>query len=64
MRLVIHESTGQDKLTNQIMANINYYQNSMSIIKNKLNNKMKTESDKKLTEKNKLYFIRFSLDKI
>ena len=31
MRLAIYESTGQEKHKNQILANINYDQNPMSI---------------------------------
>ena len=46
MRLAINESTRQDKHKNQKIVNINYDQNSMSIFRKTLNNKMNMESDK------------------
>ena len=56
MWLVIYESAGQDKHQNQIMANINYNPNAMSIFKK--TQEKKTKSDKTWTHEIKLYFIR------
>ena len=59
MGLSINESTGQDTQKKQIVANINYDQNTITKFK-----KMKKDSDKTRSKQINLYFIGCLLDKI
>ena len=58
MRPAVNERIGQDKRKNQIIANINYDQNSMSVFKKHLITKIRMDSDKTWTKKFNLYFFR------
>ena len=51
-------TTRKDGDKNQIVSNINYDQNSLSIFLKIINNQIKMASDKTYTEKVNLYYIR------
>ena len=59
IRLANFKKASQEEQQNQTATtNINYIKNFMSVLKTKLNNEVKTASDKTKTKQNNLLFTR------